>query len=1415
MQVSEDEMIARLQLAVNDMHLHRPQSSIETEVEMWHATLEKEQKAYDESGAPKFKYKWFRKNRYLMVKNHPLYGTRYENHRKSESRLEYFKLGVNIDERFVIMGDEIRFKHFDIYDHTSYSDHWKTDSHTLFATMALICSANSFIRFPMACYANGGSTIGQPLLYFEMAIGQYSLNGPNGFGKLHPYAKGIPYAAAFMCIVFGTAKSVMLAYCMLYPLISLTASTGKCDSIWNRYSNCISYENFEETPEKIWAHRRKDTKSKSVFSTELFFREAVLNSDWETKIPFRNLHWKLVIAYCLVCAIAYIPIHYNLTGRTMKKWLRYCLILPIMVSIVFLHQSFGRGGIYQAAEYFLSIDTQHVSALSLWSESFDLMLGTLGIGYGYHWSISGRTPFSYRNTYKDSWIICGCSMLFGMIGSLVMFLETGIVGELTGDTSHFHVFEERLGISFVCYSGALLKLGRNTSIFVSLFFFVFIIYGMWSQIITADIILRWIEHGHIIRGKVHRVVERKTSSIFIVIGVQLAIISPTKLVFPRKEAASVLDAENIFGGSFAAYTVVLAELVTVVYLYGFARFLVDLEIMIKRPLPVLFQIQIRYVVFPAIGIFIVPMIINVYAVPSIYADRNAIGWIFYVGVAENIAPITILVTFGILGVLAERNQSGNQVHPEPLRYGTYNGMGKRFDPRFVARRDAPSQQSHNRILRSETYYVTEHNMQYIFQAQKVVENEFKKLLNFKRVQARWLHLMLLWISFRHITSFAAAAQRVLLYRKNEYNKLDTEFLVKTLEQIVNFKFYSAMRKLQRMPVNELLPFMVEQLIQLTITHSDEFATSESGSSSSDNSGDQASSDSSDENEIHSLLTGKLDNSPEESRLLMTIRLKKGLGIPYIGELNLLKYLRRERAKRERQRSVWAANDPLPVDQFVPISIYRDDELLLKTVFHAVVVEGNGHFVLKKLPIPRPPTIRVTKKFLKSQPGKYFSQKVTQVVTKRMRRNIPQIVEKRNPEVWSKRKLKRHLWRVADRLDEDVYDFLDRLLTCIIVVLDNNDEFNTLSSQHRRENTYLTQTARRHVPPEEAPQPQLTVYKGEYQMTTYGALTFRQLQQKKWLDTLRRQPADILYHSDGSDGSSVESEELKSSSGSSSSVSLIDNDMDDELSMGSFSSGGGGSISRPSPRLPIAKYMLANETLQVRDKKSLAFKLKVDATPTMPNLWISPHKVKHISSRQWQRNQRKRSVSEPDSDYRPGELYLHGVVDRLAELSIDADKAEEDSDLDSEMIGVRKAISLQSLRYLRDSDIKSVKFNIKQGELVAIPNVDLAKKKQEEKLANDKTTGLKYLSYAKTLVVYEGSLSSDDISIGENSAMQSSWNLGTTEPMDKLNNSLKKDSETISPGRSAKTNLNVPRPTTLTFRKRSRRNSLDLNRMRFS
>lgn len=84
-----------------------------------------------------------------MPKKHPLYGTNYENQRKLEVRLEEFRFGT------VFAHGEHRGEgrySFEAKD----AKYWRKDSQIFYANLALLSSVSNFLRFPLACYANGG-----------------------------------------------------------------------------------------------------------------------------------------------------------------------------------------------------------------------------------------------------------------------------------------------------------------------------------------------------------------------------------------------------------------------------------------------------------------------------------------------------------------------------------------------------------------------------------------------------------------------------------------------------------------------------------------------------------------------------------------------------------------------------------------------------------------------------------------------------------------------------------------------------------------------------------------------------------------------------------------------------------------------------------------------------------------------------------------------------------------------------------------------------------------------------------------------------------------------------------------------------------------------------------------------------------
>lgn len=506
---------------------------------------------------------------------------------------------------------------------------------------------------------------------------------------------------------------------------------------------------------------------------------------------------------------------------------------------------------------------------------------------------------------------------------------------------------------------------------------------------------------------------------------------------------------------------------------------------------------------------------------------------------------------------------------------------------------------------------------------------------------------------------------------------------------MNLLFFSSTSELHDMPRRALLPHLADQLIKLTAFRTDDFSTyitqeSEETSSSSETSEDSnnnnknrsssssiSSVGSSDDDRsftgrtyILDKIRGKELRSPDELRVLSTIRIKRAMGMPYRTELDVLTFLRRERARKQREVSCWTSSAPLPIDQFVPSSISnKQKEKICLTLFHAVVVEGNDHYVLKKLPIPRPRIVRVTRKFILSQPGSTFSDKVAYIVKSKMQRNIQTILAKRDLKSWSKRKLKRHLWKVADRVDDDVYDFLDRIMTLIVVILDDNP-VNPADTKSTFQRMYLLPRTRRKIPTDQVSKLMEAQRKAHasYDIATYNSI-LRQRSQQNELIKLLDQPADIVYHNSDNDSDDSDKRKgegsAKSSSGSTSSLS------DTALRA---------STSRPAPVKPTinlaeltdedfanfmttglaeSRYLLTKETLQRRDKRSLLRIRGRDPDIGIvehedeyfdPNIRLAMKKVSHVSARRWTRLHR----SDTDLNYTGTEATLHQTVDQEAE-----------------------------------------------------------------------------------------------------------------------------------------------------------------------
>ena len=191
---------------------------------------------------------------------------------------------------------------------TSDRGGWSNQIEFIFCTVSYAVGLGNVWRFPYLVYKNGGGSflipyftslvcIGFPMFFLELALGQFSGQGPSTlFGKICPLFNGLGWAmlsaAVFVCLYYN----MIIGWTLFYIFKGFAAVLP-----WSSCSDLSSYhchENF--TNQTI-----KDNFA--VGPAEDFFLHQMLNIDkafhsWNT---YGHLEWKIVLcllgAWTIIC----------------------------------------------------------------------------------------------------------------------------------------------------------------------------------------------------------------------------------------------------------------------------------------------------------------------------------------------------------------------------------------------------------------------------------------------------------------------------------------------------------------------------------------------------------------------------------------------------------------------------------------------------------------------------------------------------------------------------------------------------------------------------------------------------------------------------------------------------------------------------------------------------------------------------------------------------------------------------------------------------------------------------------------------------------------------------------------------------------------------------------------------------------
>ncbi|KAK2703920.1 hypothetical protein QYM36_017741, partial [Artemia franciscana] len=183
---------------------------------------------------------------------------------------------------------------------------WKNKVEFILACIGYAVGLGNMWRFPYLCYKSGGGAFlipyvimlflcGIPMLFMELAVGQYTRRGPIGaMAKLCPALKGAGVATVVISFLLATYYNVIIAWVMYYLVSSFSNELP--------WSSC---QNNTWSTDRCWDYSEgKTPPNNSVPSTQEFFDRNVLEVTTGIE-DMGSMRWDLFGYLCLAWILVY------------------------------------------------------------------------------------------------------------------------------------------------------------------------------------------------------------------------------------------------------------------------------------------------------------------------------------------------------------------------------------------------------------------------------------------------------------------------------------------------------------------------------------------------------------------------------------------------------------------------------------------------------------------------------------------------------------------------------------------------------------------------------------------------------------------------------------------------------------------------------------------------------------------------------------------------------------------------------------------------------------------------------------------------------------------------------------------------------------------------------------------------------
>lgn len=355
-------------------------------------------------------------------------------------------------------------------------------------------------RFPYLCFRSGGGAFlipffimlalcGIPLLYMEMAVGQYTHQGPIGaLAKLCPFFKGAGLATVVISFLFTTYYNVIITWSFYYLFSSFTSKLpwSDCSNEWNS-PNCFDGKNRTIVDPVsnltiVWQQANK-----TLSPTEDFYERSLLNKTNGIDEP-GLLKWDLSLLLMMCWILVYFCIWKGpkLTGKVVY----FTALFPYVVLLILLVRGLTLPGAIDGILYFIVPRWELLLDAKVWVNAAAQTFNSLGIAFG------GVITLSSYQVRKNK--ILKDVLVIGLVDAFTCILAGFAIFSILGYLAHnqqkdvVDVVSEGPGLVFVIYPESFTSMPVSQLI-SALFFFMLVCLGIDSQFASVEVIVTTIQ----------------------------------------------------------------------------------------------------------------------------------------------------------------------------------------------------------------------------------------------------------------------------------------------------------------------------------------------------------------------------------------------------------------------------------------------------------------------------------------------------------------------------------------------------------------------------------------------------------------------------------------------------------------------------------------------------------------------------------------------------------------------------------------------------------------------------------------------------------------------------------------------------------------------------------------------------------